>query len=103
MNTETWCAWINEKDDYGLGLYVPNVDEHKAGRHKFDGSKDDMSDTTNYVAPMNLIRMISFQPIEFSYLLTVDSLPAIREIFTANKDFAENLHLHRNCISHRIP
>lgn len=102
-NTETWCAWINENDGYGLGLYVPNVDEHKAGRHKFDGSKDDMSDTTNYVAPMNLIRMISFQPIEFSYLLTVDSLSAIRDIFTANKDFAENAHLHRNWISHRVP
>ncbi|MBQ9150822.1 MAG: hypothetical protein IJX72_01125 [Clostridia bacterium] len=102
-NTETWCAWINGSDDYGLGVYAPNIDQLKAGRYKYDGSKSDMAESTGYVAPINVIKMVSFEPIEYSYLLTAGSTAAIRETFTAYKDFTKNEGLHENYQSSRLP
>ena len=40
--------------------------------------------------------MVSYEPFEYSYLLTTGSPTAIRETFTAHKDFAENPDLHEN-------
>lgn len=102
-NRETWCAWINEKSDYGIGLYVPNVDFFLAGRHAFDGSKDPMSTATNYVAPLNKIKIVSGEAIEYSYIITTGSTSEIRDTFKTHKDFAKNESLHKNYISSRIP
>ena len=102
-NTETWCAWINGGDDYGLGIYVPNIDQHKAGRYLFDGSKSDMAESTGYVAPVNILKLVSFDPIEYSYLLTAGNIATIRETFTARKDFTDNADLRVNYQSSRLP
>ena len=102
-NTETWCAWINGGDDYGLGVYVPNIDQHKAGRYLFDGSKSDMAESTGYVAPVNILKLVSFDPIEYSYLLTAGNIATIRETFTARKDFTDNADLRVNYQSSRLP
>ena len=102
-NTETWCAWINGSDDYGLGVYAPNIDQLKAGRYLFDGSKSDMAESTGYVAPVNILKMVSFKPIEYSYLLTAGSTAEIRGIFTQYKDFTDNANLHENYQSTRLP
>ncbi len=102
-NTETWCAWINGSDDYGLGVYVPNIDQHKAGRYLFDGSKSDMAESTGYVAPVNVLKIVSFDPIEYSYLLTAGSTDTIRKTFTDRKDFTDNADLHENYRSTRLP
>ncbi len=102
-NTETWCAWINGADDYGLGVYAPNIDQLKAGRYMFDGSKSDMAESTGYVAPVNILKMVSFQPIHYSYLLAAGSTAEIREIFTARKDFTDNANLRENYQSSRLP
>ena len=102
-NTETWCAWINGGDDYGLGVYVPNIDQHKAGRYEFDGSKSDMANSTGYVAPINILKLVSFDPIEYSYLLTAGNIATIRETFTARKDFTDNADLRVNYQSSRLP
>ncbi len=102
-NTETWCAWINGGDDYGLGVYVPNIDQHKAGRYEFDGSKSDMAESTGYVAPVNILKIVSFDPIEYSYLLTAGNIATIRETFTARKDFTDNADLRVNYQSSRLP
>ena len=102
-NTETWCAWINGSDDYGLGVYAPNIDQLKAGRYMFDGSKSDMAESTGYVAPVNILKMVSFKPIEYSYLLTAGSTATIRETFTKYKDFTDNKALHENYQSTRLP
>ena len=102
-NTETWCAWINGGDDYGLGVYVPNIDQHKAGRYEFDGSKSDMAGSTGYVAPINILKLVSFDPIEYSYLLTAGNIATIRETFTARKDFTDNADLRVNYQSSRLP
>jgi hypothetical protein len=102
-NTETWCAWVNGSDDYGLGVYAPAIDQLKAGRYMFDGSKSDMAESTGYVAPVNILKMVSFKPIEYSYLLTAGSTAEIRKTFTAYKDFTDNKTLHENYQSSRLP
>ena len=102
-NTETWCAWIHGGDDYGLGVYVPNIDQHKAGRYEFDGSKSDMANSTGYVAPINILKLVSFDPIEYSYLLTAGNIATIRKTFTARKDFTDNADLRVNYQSSRLP
>lgn len=101
-NTETWCAWSSPESGFGVGLYVPNVDVLKAGRYEFNGSKDPADNATNYVAPLNVIRLTSYCPIEYSYLLTTGSVGQIRETFKENKDFADNASLHENYISSRV-
>ena len=102
-NTETWCAWINGAEDYGLGVYAPNIDQLKAGRYQYDGSKSDVANSTGYVAPVNIMRMVSFEAIEYSYLLTAGSTAEIREIFTRYKDFTDNESLRKNYQSSRLP
>ena len=88
-NTETWCAWV-DGDDYGIGLYVPAATRFIAGRYCHDGTKDPAAGPTNYVAPLYMLRLISYKPIEYSYLITSGSLSNIRQRFTENKDFTDN-------------
>lgn len=102
-NTETWCAWISSADDYGLGVYAPNIDQLKAGRYEYDGSKSDVADSTGYVAPINILKLVSFEAIEYSYLLTAGSTAEIRGVFTEYKDFTDNASLHEHYQSTRLP
>ncbi len=101
-NTETWCSWTSANDGFGVGLYVPNVDLLYAGKFSYNGSKDPANGATNYVAPINTIKMVSYTPIEYSYLITTGTVPQIRATFKANKDFATNESLHKNYISMRV-
>ena len=102
-NTETWCAWVNNATDYGIGLYVPNVDFFLAGRFGYNGSKDPYDGATNYVAPINKLTLVSGDPIEYSYIITTGSVSKIRDTFKQYKDFAANESLHKNYESKRIP
>ncbi|MBO4325655.1 MAG: hypothetical protein J5950_00080 [Clostridia bacterium] len=95
-NTETWCAWTNRGDDFGIGLYVPNIDLFYAGRYKYNGSKDASNDATNYVAPLLTLKLPNYTALEYSYLITTGSLDNIRATFKANKDFVTNESLHKN-------
>ncbi len=101
-NTETWCAWTNPGKDFGIGLYVPNVDSMLAGRHAFNNSKDSTNGACNYVAPVNTIILKSFEALEYSYLISTGSVEEIRSTFTENKDFATNDSLHKNYESRRV-
>ena len=102
-NTETWCAWVSSAEDYGLGLFVPAVDRLKAGRYEYDGSKSDTAQSTSYVAPYNTIRLVSFRPLAYSYMLTAGTTASIRETFTKYKDFTDNAGLRENYQSTRLP
>ena len=102
-NTETWCAWTNPTDGYGIGLYVPGVDHMKAGCYQYDNSKDAKADSTNYVAPLMKILLKSFEPIEYSYLITTGTVPEMRALFTQYRDFTDNAALQNNSESVRIP
>lgn len=101
-NTETWCAWTNTTDDFGIGLYVPNVDVLYAGRYEFNYAKGAKSSATNYVAPENVIQLRSFEALEYSYLMTTGTLSDIRTTFTEHRDFAANTSLNRNRQSLRL-
>ena len=94
-NDETWCAWISSKINYGIGLYVPNVSTLLAGRHSFTGSKSSNAPSTNYVAPLATLQIRSFEPIEYSYLITTGSPEKIRSTFTDNRYFADNADLDK--------
>lgn len=102
-NTETWCSWTNSNVDYGIGLFVPNVDSFFAGKHAYNGSKNPADGACNYVAPINTLKMVSYEPIEYSYIMTTGSVNEIRNVFKENKDFASNSSLHKNYQSMRAP
>ena len=73
-----------------------------AGRFSYNGSKSATDGATNYVAPLVTYKMTSFDPIEYSYLITTGSVSEIRGVFTANKDFATNESLHKHYQSMRV-
>ena len=100
-NTETWCAWTNTEDDFGIGLFVPNIDTHLAGRFLYDGTPVSRLNPCNYVAPLKHLKLTSFEALEYSYLVTTGSLQGIRDAFTQHKDFADNADLSRNSVSGR--
>lgn len=100
-NTETWCAWVSSKDDYGIGLYVPEIDQFYAGRFGYNGSKSPSNGATNYVAPLLTLKLASYSPVEYSYLITTGTVADIRAAFTENRDFADNSALRTVCQSMR--
>ena len=100
-NTETWCAWTSSETGFGVGLFVPGVDSYTAGRYQYNGSKDPGDDATNYVAPINRFRLVSFEPITYSYLIATGTLAEIRETFRQNRDFSQNEALRKNGVSLR--
>ncbi len=102
-NTETWCAWINRNSTYGIGLYVPNIDVFLAGRSSYNGSKDPNNAGTAYVAPLNQMLLVSYRPVEYSYLMTTGKLDDIRKIFKENKDFETNESMREFCENYRLP
>ncbi|MBO5256938.1 MAG: hypothetical protein J6C42_05495 [Clostridia bacterium] len=102
-NTETWCSWTKPDVDYGIGLYVPNADTYFAGKHAYNGSMDPYNGACNYVAPVNQMQMVSYQPIEYSYLMTTGSVEDIRATFAKHRDFSDNAALRELSVSLRIP
>ena len=101
-NTETWCAWTNPDKDFGIGLYVPNVDSFLAGRYAFNNSMESTNGATNYVAPVNTILLKSFEALEYSYLISTGSVEEMRDVFKENKSFASNDALHKNHQTRRV-
>ncbi len=102
-NTEAWCAWTSSKDNYGLGVYAPNTDVFVAGRAGYNGSKDEDAGSCSYVAPLKKLKLVSFEALEYSYLLTAGSVEEIRATFTKYKDFVANESLDKNSVSMRAP
>ncbi|MBQ8827600.1 MAG: hypothetical protein IJZ90_00465, partial [Clostridia bacterium] len=85
-NTETWCAWTNEENGYGIGLYTPGITTLLAGRFEYDDSKDPMSNSTNYVAPLIRTTMRNFEAFEYSYIITSGTVSEMRSTFKEHKD-----------------
>ena len=112
-NTETWCAWVSTEDNYGIGVYTPNIDRYSAGRYQYietfgvstgtSGTKNPAGGPTNYVAPWKQIQLISFEALEYSYLICAGSVDEIRATFTENKDLFDNASLSENSVSNRQP
>ena len=94
-NTETWCALINGDTQYGVGIYVPNTDKVLAMRYKSGqkGSNLGKGDPCSYMCPINYMQIVSYQPIEYTYLLTAGNLDEMRTLFTENRDYDTNASL----------
>lgn len=96
-DTESWAAWINQAEDFGIGVYTPGTTVFHAGRYRYDGSKDDLADPTNYLSPLCEMMLVSYEPLEYGYLITTGSASEIRQKFFENRDFTKNegLSAHR--------
>lgn len=104
MNTETWFAWYNEEDEFGLGIYVPGIDTVGGGRYEPDmRDKSDMGTSTSMAGGANIRRLIAFEPLTYSYLLTTGSPEEIREAFTLRKEFVENSSLSEYSVEWQRP
>ena len=91
-NTETWCALINAEANYGIGIYTPDVDKFLTMRY-MSGQKGYMAPIGNpcsYCSPLNQLQIVSYRPIEYSYILSVGSVEEMRSVFTKYKDFDTN-------------
>lgn len=102
-NTETWGAYVNESNKYGIGVYVPNIDVIKGGISSSEGNTSSTTEPTSYFTPMKILKMVSFEPIEYSYLICAGHIDTIRQTFTENKDFASNISLNKNDIPQKLP
>ncbi len=80
VTKDHWCMW-HDRSGYGVGLAVPGVDQLYAGRHEYNGSADPHDAATNYVAPLKTIRLQSYVPFSYSYLLAVGHLEETAETF----------------------
>ena len=85
-NTETWCAWTEgaRADSFGVGLFNPGAEVLLAGRYKGEAaSRSSLDDSTCYVAPLRLLLLESFVPLEYSYYITAGTLEEIREAWSS--------------------
>ncbi len=104
--SEGWFAWVND-DDYGIGMYVPGVRYYASGRSQetsaaahgqnSDAGKSSMlapyrpdktSDyaqcyvsNTDYTAPVITTTMDAYVPLEYTYVIRVDTVENLRSGF----------------------
>ena len=86
--TENWIAWLNE-DDWGIGLYVPDVTSMLAGRNEYSvdtgvvGIFPDEAVQCTYTAPLGVFSMPSYESFSYSYYLKLDYLIYSRALFAS--------------------
>ena len=102
-NTETWGAYVNQSTKYGIGMYVPNVDMMKGGITGSEGTSSSISSDSSYFTAMKVLKIVPYEALEYSYLLAAGNINTIRQVFTANKDFASNYSLNKNDIPQKLP
>ena len=89
--TENWIAWLNE-DNWGVGLYVPDVKSMVCGRFEYSVDRDDIgldpsiADRCTYAAPLGQFSMESYTSFSYTYYLKVDYLVYTRALFYALHD-----------------
>lgn len=93
--TENWSAWITE-DDWGLGIYVPGVKSMLSGRHQRDTIYTELPESAspvNYTAALKPLRLKSFTPLVYKYMIITGTLEQIRAGIVQNKDKINNTNL----------
>lgn len=104
QNTETWYSWYSEEDNFGIGVYVPSLDSVGGGRNEPDvRDKSDVGGSTSFGGGSCILRMKTYQPFEYSYLLTAGSVESMRATFKSNQDFAANSDLDEDCLPQEKP
>ncbi|MCQ2429574.1 MAG: hypothetical protein MJ192_04500 [Clostridia bacterium] len=103
-NTETWGALYSRKDGYGIGMFVPNTDQLSAMTYEAaDPSKNPKGEPCAYMKAVREIKLVSYVPLEYSYLITCGSIDEIRSVFKTNRNFTDNAGLDVNSVNRRIP
>ena len=104
--SEEWFAWVNE-DDYGIGMYVPGVSIFASGRTVETASASERLNSnaadsymltdarpantsnytscyvqnTSYTAPVAVMTMDAYVPLEYSYAIRVNTVDSLRSGF----------------------
>ena len=81
---ECWAAWVND-DDFGLGLFVPQIEKAVAGRHlnynlSFTGAADKQIQF-NYLTFLGVFALESYEPLDYEFYLTCDNVTNMRKTF----------------------
>lgn len=97
--TENWSAWVNE-EDWGIGLYVPDVVTALAGRTAGfttaapEDDRPDKAASSTYTAPLGNFSMVTYEAFDYTYYLTLNSVENARALFSAMKaNGAKNVFL----------
>jgi hypothetical protein len=86
--TENWIAWVND-DDWGIGLYVPDIEKMLAGRNGYSveisaiGLDPSTAAPCTYTAPLGVFSMPTYQSFSYRYYLKLDYAELSRELFTS--------------------
>ncbi len=82
---ENWWAWVNGDDNgFGIGLYVQGVGYVTGGifnEGKDVGTDPSKGNPTSYIAPLRQMKLVNFEPLEYSYAISCGRLNEIRESF----------------------
>lgn len=103
-----WSAFTNSDGSFGIGLYTPNAGGILAGRCGYDDNprnhgaaegtvvqgcgptKNPYSFGCSYIAPNSRFKVVSYQAVEYSYIMTTGSISQIESTFSQYRDFASN-------------
>ena len=83
---ENWIAWLNE-DNWGIGLYVPDVTDMLVGRASYTtdfsliGSQPSLAPNCTYTAPLGHFSMPNYESFGFTYFLKLDNVEYSRALF----------------------
>jgi len=106
--SEGWFAWVNE-DDYGIGMYVPGIPFYASGRSTETTSASEPLNSnayessmlteyrpkntsdysqcyvinTDYTAPVITTTMDNYVPLEYSYVISINTVDNLRNSFKA--------------------
>jgi len=94
--TENWIAWLNE-DDWGIGLYVPDVEHMLVGRNEYTvdmsniGVDPSGAVSCTYTAPLGKFSMPTYDSFTYRYYLKLDNVTYSRALFQSlRENGAEN-------------
>ena len=94
--TENWIAWLNE-DDWGIGLYVPDVENMLVGRNEYTvdmsniGVDPSGAVSCTYTAPLGKFSMPTYDSFTYRYYLKLDNVTYSRALFQSlRENGAEN-------------
>ena len=88
--TENWVAWVND-DDFGVGLYTPDVYSiltGKVGSDIYDGAISKAGGTT-YTAMISRMRLRNYIPLNYTYYLAVGAEIETVRIIECKQRFAQ--------------
>jgi hypothetical protein len=98
-STKNWCAWVNE-ENFGIGLYVPNVTTLLAGRYmganpsfeeakKFTSKASTLGQTC-YVAPLVRFKVPTYDSFSYEYYIMVDNINTMKNKFNELSEHKSN-------------